>query len=743
MNTKTRIKSVYFLNWGLAIALLASLGTTAAMPSAANAETWDSSMNPSFISTTQNDPDVELNEKLAQFEQYLAEMQRELAIPGMSVAIVKDQELLWAQGFGYADVEARRPATADTPYEIASLTKTLSSTILLQLVEQGKVNLDDPVSKYGVYIKSPGVIRVRHLLGMTSLGEPGSFFAYSGDRYTYLQKVIERASGRSFPSLLIENILTPLGMSNSAPIDMLDQPDYTHIGDNLSKPYGMDRTYIGGFTTAAGLISTALDLAKFDIALDQDQLIDPATRSLAFTAQTLTSGDPPVYGMGWFVQEFAGTEMAWVFGYDAFTHLYLKFVNQGYTLIVLTNSTTFGDYISMRDPNVMRYPAALAFYKLFFLGTGLADTVDWDADDEAIAAQLQAAQEAGYGEIARQEIHDRYLTDRILEKTAAAQETLDTYAPSFATAEPPDFTMQPPLAIIDRVGTDTYSIIEFTLEQDTRFNIYAVGEYWLGKMVDYGGIEDVSSGELIWSMTPDRTSPAGGNVINRQETDQIDLQAGTYRLHYRTDWDHSFGHWDALPPDNLFWGIALYSIGAQPNVVTRTIVPTAEDELLAGLLPLTGTPVISNLEYAILWVYLGILLSALLFIPVLLYRKKRPVEATIKARRWTKAAGWAAWVNSLLCLVQVAVMLLRAGNLEYMVENPLMLVSNSPGIAWAFVGVTYVCIALTIIQALFAILVWKGKQRPLAERIYYSLATLAAAGYILLLASWGLITALY
>ena len=86
MNTNTYPKFFSLLTIGLAIALLASLGTTAAMPSEANAETWDSSMNPSFISTTQNDPDVELNEKLAQFEQYLAEMQRELAIPGMSVA---------------------------------------------------------------------------------------------------------------------------------------------------------------------------------------------------------------------------------------------------------------------------------------------------------------------------------------------------------------------------------------------------------------------------------------------------------------------------------------------------------------------------------------------------------------------------------------------------------------------------------------------------------------------------------
>src|SRR5512144_638131 len=77
----------------------------------------------SFTAAIQATPDVELNEQLEQFEHFLAEMQRELAIPGMSAAIVKDHRVIWAQGFGYADVEAKHSALPDTPYEIASLTK--------------------------------------------------------------------------------------------------------------------------------------------------------------------------------------------------------------------------------------------------------------------------------------------------------------------------------------------------------------------------------------------------------------------------------------------------------------------------------------------------------------------------------------------------------------------------------------------------------------------------------------------
>jgi CubicO group peptidase (beta-lactamase class C family) len=733
----------FLLTASMVFAVLASFGTSALV----QAGTHAISLNPALPlgSPSQHSPDAGLEEKLKQFEQYLADMQRELAIPGMSAAIVKDQELIWAQGFGYADVEAERPAAPDTPYEIASLTKTFSSAILLRLVEQGKVNLDDPVSKYGVFIKSPGIIRVKHLFGMTSEGEPGSVFIYNGNRYYLLQKVIERASGRPFSALVVETILKPLGMSDSIGITMVDQPAYAHIRERLSKPYGMDGTYFPQLNAAGGLVSTAPDLAKFDIALDQGQLIGTEAQSRAFTAQKLSSGDPPVYGLGWFVQEFQGTKLVWAFGYDSFTHLYVKFVDQGFTLIILTNSTALGDYVTTREWSVMRSPAVLAFYKLFLRDMGLDDQVDWNADEAAIALQLQAVREAGTLEIAKQELLDRYLTYQITGRTAAAQELIATYTRSFVTAAPPAFKTQPPLVQIERVGNGaytsvkfgTYGIVEFTLAQDTSVDIYAVGEYLRGKMADYGGIEDVSSGELIWEMTPERALPAGGCVVNRQETDRIDLVAGTYRLHYRTTLGHSFDNWECLPPDDVFWGIALYPVLGESRVTTWDIVPTPRDERLAAVV----TPPISALEYGILWTCLGILISVLVAVPVMRWRKNSRGGATNRAWRWMKFTGWVAWVNSFLCFL-MALVLMKMPGLEYLVENPIIRVSSESA-TWVLAGISYLCIALTLVQAVMAVLAWKGKQRSLGERLYYSLATVAAAGYLVLLGTWGMIVALF
>src|SRR4029079_19046325 len=86
--------------------------------------------------------------RLDRFEQQVESVRGRLKIPGLSVAIVKDQDLLWAKGFGFADLENRVPATPDTLYSIASLTKTFAATLVLRLPEQGQRGLEGPGSPY-------------------------------------------------------------------------------------------------------------------------------------------------------------------------------------------------------------------------------------------------------------------------------------------------------------------------------------------------------------------------------------------------------------------------------------------------------------------------------------------------------------------------------------------------------------------------------------------------------------------
>lgn len=119
--------------------------------------------------------------RIKDFEKQLDALRKELKIPAISAGIVKEGKLVWARGFGFADLEAKLPATPHTPYHLASLTKTFASTVVLQLVEEGRVSLEDPVSRYAVELPSEGVIRVKHIFSHTSEGVPGERYSYNGD----------------------------------------------------------------------------------------------------------------------------------------------------------------------------------------------------------------------------------------------------------------------------------------------------------------------------------------------------------------------------------------------------------------------------------------------------------------------------------------------------------------------------------------------------------------------------------
>src|SRR5688572_16956162 len=154
---------------------------------------------------------------IAELEVRIERLRVSSHIPAVTAVIAKGQEIVWARGFGTADLATNRPAADTTIYHLASLTKPFASTVILQLVDEGKVSLDDPVSTYGIILPGSGTIRVRHLLSHTSHGVPGTGFRYDGDRFSLVDSVIARAAGKSFAAALQERIISPLGLTRSAP----------------------------------------------------------------------------------------------------------------------------------------------------------------------------------------------------------------------------------------------------------------------------------------------------------------------------------------------------------------------------------------------------------------------------------------------------------------------------------------------------------------------------------------------
>jgi CubicO group peptidase (beta-lactamase class C family) len=352
--------------------------------------------------------------RLQRLEVQFEQLRSLLRIPGMSAAIVKNQKLLWAKGFGYADVEKRVRATPQTLYYIASLTKTFAITTLMQLVEQGKLDLDEPMSKYSDQFTDDKV-KVKHILSHTSGGTPGDSFRYDGARFALLTSIVEKKTGKSFRQVITEMFLDPLNMYDSVPSqdvltaalqnpeffgkDRLDR--YRRTLAHYAQPYRLYGNEIvhtsypwGGISTSAGLLSTAPDLSKFDIAIDRYVYLNKETQDQSWTPFVSNTGRPLVHGLGWFIQNYQGLKCIWHFGNDPdeFSGTYIKLPEKRLSLILLANSDALSSPF-YRSGILTSSSFVASFLRIFAfedqVGHSLPDP-NWAAKPEDFANELSS-----------------------------------------------------------------------------------------------------------------------------------------------------------------------------------------------------------------------------------------------------------------------------------------------------------------------------------------------------------------
>jgi CubicO group peptidase (beta-lactamase class C family)/pimeloyl-ACP methyl ester carboxylesterase len=327
------------------------------------------------------------DERLTLFGRYLDGLRRQVGIPGLSAVIVQDGRIVWERGFGFQDVERRIPAGADTPYRIASLTKTFSATLLLACVERGALDLDESIKGYTGGIPEAEAT-VRHVLAHQSAGVPGREFRYDGNRFGALTTVVESCWTSPFRRVLADEILDRLSMQDSVPGHDLDSPDlstadlfdertlarYRRVLSRIAQPYRVNsrgRSTLAtfpprGINAAAGLVSTARDLAKYDRALDDHVLLRLETQELAWTPSRTTLGQSTPYGLGWFVQTVDGERIVWHYGqWDAsYSSLLLKVPARRIALILLANSDGLSAPFPMAAGDVRVSPFAAAFLRI-------------------------------------------------------------------------------------------------------------------------------------------------------------------------------------------------------------------------------------------------------------------------------------------------------------------------------------------------------------------------------------------
>jgi D-alanyl-D-alanine carboxypeptidase len=308
-----------------------------------------------------------------------AYIQAEMAkrhIPGLSLAVVRDGKVVLTRGYGMANVEHGVPARPETAFQLASLSKPFTAAAVLLLVEDGKVGLDDPISRHlALAPEAWSGVTVRHLLNHTSgiksytslpdflksprkdyereelvrlvsdlplEFEPGSKWDYNNTGYFLLGMIIEKASGKSYAEFLSERLFTPLGMTATR------VNDHRELIPNRANGYSwLGRLRNGEYVSptqpfaAGALISTVEDLARWDAALDTDAPLTPALREQMWTPTTLADGSTHPYGFGWGVSGGSGPRVVeHGGGIPGFSTQFLRFPDHRLTVIVLANLET-------------------------------------------------------------------------------------------------------------------------------------------------------------------------------------------------------------------------------------------------------------------------------------------------------------------------------------------------------------------------------------------------------------------
>ncbi len=258
-------------------------------------------------------------------------------VPSASVAVVQDGKIAYVQAYGSARLDPQMAATPAMRYSIGSISKQFTAAAVLMLVQEGKLSLDDPVSKYIPGLTEGDKISIRELLSHTSGYQdyfpqdyvpplmlkpvtadqimdmwarkpldfqPGTKWQYSNTNYVIAGAIVEKVSGKSLMQFLTENVFTPLQMKTVTNTDANALPP--------SDPTGYFRYALGplhptpegghGWMFAAGeLAMTAEDLARWDISLMDESVMKPATYREMETEVVLQNGVGTRYGLGVFV----------------------------------------------------------------------------------------------------------------------------------------------------------------------------------------------------------------------------------------------------------------------------------------------------------------------------------------------------------------------------------------------------------------------------------------------------------
>lgn len=347
--------------------------------------------------------------RLAEFDAFLQAFRQEQRMPSLSVAVVEDGQVIFAEGYGFQDHDAEEPTTPETTYLVASITKTFTGATLLGMAADGLIDLDadftalsdwdrrcEWLGESGIIfggatlddgtviepVGCDGPISLRQVLTHRVNGEPGTDFLYNPVVFGRLSNFVEEQTGRPFREFVYEYVIEPgrldhtaAGWRDQGKGHVLTQlaPPFGHNDNGRVEPSALPNPELNA---SSGIISSALDLARYAIALQEGRILAPALRDTMWTPPQKPSGEAEPYAYGWYVQDWQGHRLVFHTGWwpDAYTGLLLIAPDDGTALVALGNTDGLHWDKRLDQAGVGQSMIAAKFLQLFLAPRPAADS---------------------------------------------------------------------------------------------------------------------------------------------------------------------------------------------------------------------------------------------------------------------------------------------------------------------------------------------------------------------------------
>ena len=300
---------------------------------------------------------------------------QEQHLPGVAVAIIQGGKVVKLAGYGFANLEWQIPVTPQTEFQIQSVTKSFTATAIMMLVQEGKLSVDGDLASYlDGTPEAWAAIRIRHLLSHTSgipdfinkpqanlrlertekevleelIGrpvefKPGEKYSYSNSNYHLLAMIIRKVTDRSYGAFLKERIFDPLGMSATRVVSWSDVIPRRAAGYRWNNGAYRNGQFIGESILAyggGGLLSTAEDLAKWDLGLREGRVLPKPVLEQMWTPTRLNDGSMSYYGFGWGVGGTTPHRFVHHSGAHStgFTSYLVRYLDDDLSIVVLVNA---------------------------------------------------------------------------------------------------------------------------------------------------------------------------------------------------------------------------------------------------------------------------------------------------------------------------------------------------------------------------------------------------------------------